>query len=160
MDSPSIGLEALREAITIAGGQAALAKRLDGIGGRLDPPMRCKPQNVWAWLNRDGRVPAEWARLIAEAIEFQILPSRLRPDLYPHPDDGLPPEVRVMGLLEEFAEVLTQDERTNIAAHIISNRPDEAVREINALHIEVHTRAALLDAAQRAAQRNGNGSAA
>lgn len=88
------GLEALRKAIILAGGQADLAKRLDEIGQRQMPPMRCKPQNVWAWLNRDGRVPGEWARHVAEAVAFKVLPTEVRPDIYPHRNDGLPPQLR------------------------------------------------------------------
>lgn len=92
--SAETGLEGLRKAISIAGGQASLARRLDDLGQRQRPPMRCKPQNVWAWLNRDLRVPAEWARLIAEAVAYEVSPCWLRADLYPHPDDGLPEERR------------------------------------------------------------------
>jgi hypothetical protein len=88
------GLDALRQAILLAGSQAELAKRLDEIGQRQTPPMRCKPQNVWAWLNRDGRVPGEWARHVAEAVAFQVLPMAIRRDIYPHPDDGLPTPMR------------------------------------------------------------------
>ena len=84
------GLVALRRAIELSGGQAALAKRLDEIGQRQHPPMRCKPQNVWAWLNRDGKVPSEWARLVAEAVDFRVLPAEVRADIYPNRSDGMP----------------------------------------------------------------------
>lgn len=92
VDDPA--LNGLRKAIEIAGGQAALAKRLDEIGQRQTPPMRCKPQNVWAWLNRDHKVASEWARFVAEAVEYQVLPTEVRSDLYPHRDDGVPVERR------------------------------------------------------------------
>lgn len=87
-------LQGLRKAIEIAGGQAALAKRLDELGQRQAPPMRCKPQNVWAWLNRDGKVASEWARFVAEAVDYRVLPSEVRSDLYPNADDGVPLEKR------------------------------------------------------------------
>jgi DNA-binding transcriptional regulator YdaS (Cro superfamily) len=86
------GLAGLRRAIELAQGQAALAKRLDEIGQRQSPPMRCKPQNVWAWLNRDRKVPGEWARFVAEAVDFGVVPAEVRPDIYPNMSDGLPPE--------------------------------------------------------------------
>jgi hypothetical protein len=86
-DDPLAGL---RRAIEIAGGQAALSKKLDEIGQRQAPPMRCKPQNVWAWLNRDGKVAGEWARFVAEAVDFQVIPMEVRRDIYPNPDDGVP----------------------------------------------------------------------
>lgn len=94
VEKEAIGIDALREAIEIAGGQKRLAERLDALGRTQEPPLRCKPQNVWAWLNRDHRVPSEWARLVAEAVHFQIRPMRFRPDIYPHPDDALPSELR------------------------------------------------------------------
>jgi DNA-binding transcriptional regulator YdaS (Cro superfamily) len=93
LNHPS-GLDGLRRAVELAGSQAALAKLLDEIGQRQQPPMQCKPQNVWAWLNRDLKVPSEWARLISEAVDFRVPPADLRPDLYPHPDDGLPDDRR------------------------------------------------------------------
>lgn len=88
VDEP--GVEGLRKAIELAGGQAALAKRLDEIGCNQSPPMRCKPQNVWAWLNRDGRVPAEWARFVSQAVDFQVIPQEIRRDIYPNRTDGIP----------------------------------------------------------------------
>lgn len=90
--SEEAGIMGLRRAIELADGQAALAKRLDEIGQRQSPPMRCKPQNVWAWLHRDGKVPSEWARFVAEAVDFQVLPSDVRADIYPNPSDGVPPD--------------------------------------------------------------------
>lgn len=59
--------------------------------------MRCKPQNVWAWLNRDRKVASEWARFVAEAVDYSVLPSEVRGDLYPNPDDGVPIERRDQG---------------------------------------------------------------
>lgn len=39
-------------------------------------------------------VPAERVLAVAEASEWQVTPHQLRPDLYPHPDDGLPEHFR------------------------------------------------------------------
>lgn len=63
---------ALERAITFAGSQAALAKSL-GV----------KPQYVWNWLNRDGKVPAEQVIPIEVATEGKVTRHELRPDLYP-----------------------------------------------------------------------------
>lgn len=48
------------------------------------------PQAVSQW-----RVaPADHVIKIAGATGFEITPHQLRPDLYPHRDDGLPDELR------------------------------------------------------------------
>ncbi len=39
-------------------------------------------------------VPAERVLGVAEAAEWRVTPHQLRPDLYPHPDDGLPAHLR------------------------------------------------------------------
>ena len=92
MEDP--GLAALKRAVEIAGGQAALAKRLQEIADRLSLPLKCTPGHIWAWLNRDKKVPGEWARHVAEAVDFQVLPMDVRGDLYPNRDDGVPPAMR------------------------------------------------------------------
>lgn len=68
-----MGMEALRKAIEIAGSQAELARR---IGKRQG--------HVWAWLNRDGRVPAEVCRLIEQATG--VPRHELRPDIFDAPE--------------------------------------------------------------------------
>lgn len=40
------------------------------------------------------RVPAEQVLAISAATEWKVTPFELRPDLYPHPHDGLPPDMR------------------------------------------------------------------
>lgn len=62
----------LERAIEIAGGQAALAALL-----------KTNPQNVWNWLNRDERVPAEQAIPIEAATGGKVSRHEIRPDLYP-----------------------------------------------------------------------------
>jgi DNA-binding transcriptional regulator YdaS (Cro superfamily) len=109
-NSPSFdenpGIAALKRAIQLSQGQKRLADRLDALGRRQTPPLQCKPQNVWAWLKRDGRVPAEWARLVAEAVDFQVLPTHVRPDIYPNTTDGVPPELL---LSDAFLSTLQRD---------------------------------------------------
>jgi DNA-binding transcriptional regulator YdaS (Cro superfamily) len=141
------GLSALRRAIDLAGGQASLAKRLDEIGRQQAPVMRCKPQNVWAWLNRDMRVPGEWARFVAEAVNFQVVPAEIRPDIYPNPTDGLPADKQILGLLAQFSEVLTPAERATVTNAVFKG-PEAAIGAIESLGTELEMRGALLAAAR------------
>lgn len=46
------------------------------------------------------KVPAERVLGVAEANEWRVTPHQLRPDLYPHPDDGLPAHLRQAGGFE------------------------------------------------------------
>ena len=73
--------EALKRAIDLAGGQSALATK-------MDPPV--KPQAVQQWK----RTPDGQVLNVARAIDFKVTPHELRADLYPYPDDGLPPPMR------------------------------------------------------------------
>lgn len=65
-------------AVNAAGGQAALARALATATGR---PVR--QGHVWAWLNRTGRVPAEYAIPIETITQRAVTRHDLRPDLYP-----------------------------------------------------------------------------
>jgi len=74
----------LQKAIRIAGGQDKLGKRF-GKGQYL----------VSTWVVRNGgRVSADFVLKVSEAVEWQVTPHELRPDLYPHPQDGLPEHLR------------------------------------------------------------------
>ncbi len=66
--------EYLQRAISILGGQSALAR---ACGGRV------RQQHVWNWLNRDKKVPAEHVLTIELATEGQVTRFQLRPDIYP-----------------------------------------------------------------------------
>lgn len=70
-------MNALEKAISIAGGQTALAQRVG-----------TKQQNVSKWAK--SRVSPEFVIGVARAIDFKVTPHQLRPDLYPNPSDGLP----------------------------------------------------------------------
>jgi hypothetical protein len=50
-------------------------------------------QTIYNWLQRES-IPDGKVRLLCEAINFQITPHQLRPDMYPHPQDGLPENLR------------------------------------------------------------------
>ena len=67
-------MDALKKAIEIAGGQASLARVI----GK-------KPGHVWAWLNRDHRVPVEMCRLIEMATNGAVKRHELRPDIFDAP---------------------------------------------------------------------------
>ena len=71
--------EALELAISLIGGQTPLA-----VACGVTQPY------VWNWLNRDGRVPAEYVIKICQSVNFEIRPHDLRPDIYPKPFDCVP----------------------------------------------------------------------
>lgn len=66
----------LQAAINEAGGQTQLAKRISEL---LNKPV--KQQQIWNWLNRNKRVPADKVLVVEQASG--VSRSKLRPDLYP-----------------------------------------------------------------------------
>lgn len=78
-----MNIEPLKKAIKICTSNKALAEKLG----------EKNVNTISMWLQRenlpDGRVID-----VAKATDYQVTPHELRPDLYPHPDDGLPPELR------------------------------------------------------------------
>ncbi|MTC33426.1 transcriptional regulator [Providencia rustigianii] len=66
----------LQTAINSAGGQTQLAKRISEL---LNKPV--KQQQIWNWLNRNKRVPADKVLVVEQASG--VSRSKLRPDLYP-----------------------------------------------------------------------------
>lgn len=79
-----MSIEAIKRAARIAGSQANLARLLDR-----------DPSTVACWAHRDGgRVPAVHVIALCARLGWQITPHELRPDLYPHQDDGLPDHLR------------------------------------------------------------------
>ncbi len=74
----------LQKAIDLCGGQTALAYK-----SNITQPT------ISAWVNRfNHRVGVEFVLNVSEATEWQITPHELRPDIYPHPHDGLPEAMR------------------------------------------------------------------
>ena len=73
----------LRKAVELAGGQTALATKLG-----------TRQSTVNSWLRRGRGIPADQVLDVAEAIDYQLTPHELRPDVYPYADDGLPPIFR------------------------------------------------------------------
>ena len=49
-------------------------------------------QTVCNWISRG--VPADKVLAFCVAVDFDKKPNDLRPDLYPHPHDGLPESMR------------------------------------------------------------------
>lgn len=75
-------MNALDRACQLAETQARLARKID-----------IKPQALHQWM-RSGVVPPHRVIDVARAVDFGVTPHQLRPDLYPHPEDGLPDEMR------------------------------------------------------------------
>ncbi|HSH98859.1 MAG: YdaS family helix-turn-helix protein [Methylophilaceae bacterium] len=80
----------LKKAIDLIGGQVATADAVE-----------VKQAHVWAWLNKtiDG-IPEKKVIPVAKATGWKVTPHQLRPDIYPHPDDGLPDHLRIPALEE------------------------------------------------------------
>lgn len=78
-----MGMEALEKAIKHAGSQQALAGLIGGAQTRI---------SEW---KRSGQVAAGSVIPVCAAVEWVVTPHQLRPDIYPHPDDGLPASLRV-----------------------------------------------------------------
>lgn len=74
-------MNAYSRAVDLSGGIAGLAKRL-----------QTTPQRVWNWGVRG--VPADRVIIICSATDWVVTPHELRPDIYPHPEDGLPNHLR------------------------------------------------------------------
>ena len=64
--------QALANAVKAAGGQTELANLIN-----------TKQQNVWQWLNRDGKASAKYVAKISEATGVPC--HELRPDIFPTP---------------------------------------------------------------------------
>lgn len=64
-------LEALERAISIAGGQSELARRI-----------KAKQQTVHYWVSTAGKAPAEYVRAIEAAVDGQVTRYELRPDVF------------------------------------------------------------------------------
>lgn len=74
----------------MAGGQTHLAA---GIRARI-PGSKISQVTVWGWINdmKAPCPPAEVVLPICDLLGYRIRPHDLRPDLYPHAEDGMPRE--------------------------------------------------------------------
>lgn len=80
--------ESISKAVGLIGTQSKLA---DAIKAR-HPESKVAQAHVWQWINvsKEPVPPAEYVIAIAQAVDFRITPHELRPDIYPHPLDGMP----------------------------------------------------------------------
>jgi len=67
-------VDALIEAVKLAGGQSALAEKLSALA-----PSPVSQARVWNWVNRDQRAPAEMCPFIERLTGVQC--ERLHPDV-------------------------------------------------------------------------------
>ncbi|HBA3610896.1 TPA: helix-turn-helix domain-containing protein [Escherichia coli] len=51
------------------------------------------PQAVNQWFSK-STIPARFVLRVCEVVEWKVTPHGLRPDLYPHPADGIPDSLR------------------------------------------------------------------
>jgi DNA-binding transcriptional regulator YdaS (Cro superfamily) len=124
------------------GTQAALAAAINRL--RPDAP-KLGQSAISNWLQR-GRVPADQVLAIAQAVDYRVTPHEIRPDLYPNPEDGLPPHRRLFAFIANFADVLTPAERATLTNAVLLG-PQAAIEVIEALDKDLTTRAQLLSAA-------------
>lgn len=60
----------------------------------LRPHSKVTNSHINNWLTRDKNIPSDWVLPLCESVDWQVTPHELRPDLYPHPHDGLPEDMR------------------------------------------------------------------
>jgi DNA-binding transcriptional regulator YdaS (Cro superfamily) len=78
--------KALETAVSLAGGQSALAEKLTLTlqkVGFLQESKKISQQSVYNWLVRQEQCPSKYARFISDVVNGEVSPSQLRPDLYP-----------------------------------------------------------------------------
>lgn len=60
---------------------------------RLAAALEITPQSVRNWYDKT-KIPSERVIPICENTDWLFTPHELRPDIYPYPDDGIPPDLR------------------------------------------------------------------
>jgi DNA-binding transcriptional regulator YdaS (Cro superfamily) len=83
-------MDELKRAIKLVGSQAQLAERMNQ--GR-PPEEHVGGSAIGNWLIR-GKVPPEHVIAVSRAVNWEVVPHRLAPEIYPHEEDGLPPVIR------------------------------------------------------------------
>jgi DNA-binding transcriptional regulator YdaS (Cro superfamily) len=61
---------------------------------KLRPLSKVQVAHISNWINRDGKIPSEWVIACCNSVHWKVTPHELRPDIYPHPHDGLPDNLR------------------------------------------------------------------
>jgi DNA-binding transcriptional regulator YdaS (Cro superfamily) len=93
LESPTPS-EAAAKAIELLGGPAEAARRL-----AVERGVKIGAWAVSKW--RTSMTPADWVLWLARLTSWVVTPHELRPDLYPHPDDGMPKPLTLSGLESE-----------------------------------------------------------
>lgn len=105
-------------------------------------------KTAWGLARHKGVVPAEKVIHLCKAAGWEALPHELRPDLYPNPEDGLPADKRVLGMLHGFGSVLTEAERATII-NAVQVGPEATVAALESVDVAMNVRVRLLEAARR-----------
>jgi len=72
----------------------ALIKLIDLVGLKpLATALGISYQAVQKYV-ANGEIVADKVLLACDACKWQVTPNQLRPDIYPHPQDGLPAHMR------------------------------------------------------------------
>lgn len=111
---------------------------LIGNQSRLAAALAVSPQAVQQWLQKG--LPPERVIAVAAAVAFRITPHELCPELYPHPEDGVPPDRResrrpsVAEVLGPFEKELREDEYNAVRVALERGGGDlfRVIRELNA----------------------------
>lgn len=76
------------------GGMSALQRIIDHLDTQAatGAVVGVNQQTVAAWLSKG--VPPKHVIPLCAAVFYRVTPHQLRPDVYPHPDDGLPEALR------------------------------------------------------------------
>jgi hypothetical protein len=85
----------LESVVNYCGSQSALAEKVNAwhrLNGRT---VRISQQNISYWL-KTGAIPEIHCIGIAYASDWKESPHLINPDIYPHPEDGLPEEMRLL----------------------------------------------------------------
>ena len=132
--------ETLNEACKIAGSQTNLVRRILAIY----PASKIMPPAIWAWVKsgRADRPPADYVLPISKAVDWQITPHQLRPDIYPHPCDGMPKpghlsnECVVMLPMPIVNETHIHDsEHVGLVSGVVEHLTPPSIEEFNAAQL-------------------------
>jgi hypothetical protein len=124
---------------------------IDKIGSEARAAVALGYKTPWGLAKHKGRVPSEKVIDFCRAADWIVTPHSLRPDIYPNPTDGLPPDRIAAQTFErtlgDLAEILRADERAALAA-ALERGPQHLIREIESIELTLDVRAQLLAAAQ------------
>jgi hypothetical protein len=82
----------LKKVVKLVGSQALLAKLVN----KIQPGAKLTQAHIWKWINSTALgIPGEYVISACHVVNWQVTPHQLRPDLYPHPSDGLPEHMRI-----------------------------------------------------------------